>query len=106
MLDLMPRVSSEAPRLHVKRARDCEGRKVAQILLGAPTMGKGECPGRGLWWRELKEANKSPSRLKYTKMASKIAGFPHFLALKSPKAPFFAPKCLIRHMYSTSKMFF
>ncbi len=31
----------------------------AQELLGAPTIGGG-APGQGIWWRELKESNKSP----------------------------------------------
>jgi hypothetical protein len=52
-------------------------------------------PGR----REVKEANK----LKYTKMVLKMGGFPRFLALKSPKMPFFALKYLIRY---TPKMFY
>ncbi len=40
----------------------------------------GECPGRGLWLRELKEANKPLSWLKYTKMAPKTVGLQCFLA--------------------------
>ncbi len=52
-------------------------------------------------WRELKEANKPPRRPKYTKMAPKMVGFPHFLT-KLPKTPFFTQKYIIRY---TPKMF-
>jgi hypothetical protein len=48
----------------------------------------GECPGRGWWWRELKEENKPSFQLKCTKTAPKTAGFLHFLAQKLPKAQF------------------
>jgi hypothetical protein len=40
--------------------------KTVHKLLGALTIGKGECLGRGRW-RELKQAIKLPSPLKWTK---------------------------------------
>ncbi len=62
----------------------------------------GECPDRGLWWRELKEANKPSSWPKYTKMVSKTASFQYFFGILNCRKHLFAQKCLIRY---TSKMF-
>jgi hypothetical protein len=60
----------------------------------------GGIPGQGVCgWKELKEANKPPRWPKYTKMAPKMVCFPHFLT-KSPKAPFFTQKYIIRYTYS------
>jgi hypothetical protein len=67
--------------------------RAAQKLLGAMTIGKGECPGRGWWWRESKESN-TP---KIYENGEKTSGFPHFLAYKSLKTPFFAQKYLTRY---------
>jgi hypothetical protein len=60
----------------------------------------GECPGRGWWWSELKEAKKPPASTKITKTASKTSSFGHFLAEIMPKTPF---SSLIRY---NAKMFF
>ncbi len=69
--------------------------KAAQKLLGVPTIGGGECPGRGWWWRELKETNKPPCWSKYTKAGQKRAVSRTFLAKKSPKRSFFTQKYFI-----------
>jgi hypothetical protein len=60
----------------------------------------GGCPGRGQWWRELKEANMPPCHLNVQKW-QKIGGFSHFLAYKSPKMLFFTKKYLTRHTLKT-----
>ncbi len=71
--------------------KELETGRAAQKLRDALAIGGGgECPGRGWWWRVLKEANKPPCRPKYTKKALKTGGFPHSLAKKLPKTPFFA----------------
>jgi hypothetical protein len=56
---------------------------VAQEFLGAPTIGRGECPGKGWWWRESKESNKPPKLPGMNRNSAKTAGFPHFLTYKS-----------------------
>jgi hypothetical protein len=45
---------------------------VAQKLLGLPTIARGECPGRGWWWRESQESNTPPSHPECTKTAKKL----------------------------------
>jgi hypothetical protein len=60
--------------------KELETARPAQKLLGAPTNGGGKCPGRGWWWRELKEANKSPMLAVIHKNGTKNGQFPHFLA--------------------------
>jgi hypothetical protein len=71
--------------------------EAAQKLLGVLTIGGGECPGMGWWWRKLKPANKPQCQLKYTKMVLKTGAFPHYLASKSPKMLFLAQKYLGRY---------
>ncbi len=47
---------------HLERAREREGRSET-----AWCAAYWECPGRGFWWQELKEANKPPIYQKYMK---------------------------------------
>ncbi len=67
----MVRPQSEAPCLDLERARDLEG---GSETAWCADYWLGECPGRGWWWRELKQANKPPCWLKHTKMAPKTGG--------------------------------
>jgi hypothetical protein len=78
--------------------------RAAQKLLGVPVcrLLAGECLGRGWWWRESKESNMPPFRLKCTKMVEKRAVCPNVLAYKLLKTPFFAQKYLTRY---TPEMF-
>jgi hypothetical protein len=69
-----------------------ETMRAAQKLFGAPAIGGGSARAGGGGLRELKEAIKPPCWLKCTKTAPKTGGFPHVLALKSLKTPFFAQK--------------
>jgi hypothetical protein len=67
-------------KVHAFTKKELETVKAAQKLLGAPTIfWWGEYLGRGWWWRELQEANKPPSRPKYTKTAPKMGGFEHLM---------------------------
>ncbi len=63
--------------------------RAAQKLLGALTIGVGECPVRGWWWRESKESN-SPMPPEIYDTGEKTCGFLQFLAYESPKMSFFA----------------
>jgi hypothetical protein len=62
---------------------------MVQNVLGAPTIGSGGMPGKGLGWWELKEANKPPSCSKYMKTAPKAGDFHYLWTKKSPKMPYF-----------------
>ncbi len=46
--------------------------RVAHKLVGVPTIGGGECPGRGWWWRESKESNTPPCRPECMKTTKKL----------------------------------
>ncbi len=50
---------------------------------------QGECPGKGWWWRGLKESHKPPSCLEYTQTTPKSDGFPHSTDLQIAKTLFF-----------------
>jgi hypothetical protein len=72
--------------------------KVAQKLLGVPTIGGGSARAGADWWRELKEEI-SPQQAEYTKTVQKTGTF----WLKNcRKRCFFAQKYLIRY---TPKIF-
>jgi hypothetical protein len=67
--------------------------RAAKKLLVAPTIGGGECPGRGWWWRESKDSNTPPSHLQCTKTAKK-GQFPALIDLKITKNTDFTSKYL------------
>jgi hypothetical protein len=75
--------------------------KVAQKLLGVPTIG-GRSAWAGGWRRELKEANKPSSWPKYTKTALKTSGLPTLIDLKIAENTIFCSKYFIRY---SSQMF-
>ncbi len=79
-LDVMPQPLSEVPRLHLKRARDREG---GSETAWCTDSWRRELLGRGWWWRGLKESNKPPRRLEYTKTAPKKGSFPHLKIAKN-----------------------
>ncbi len=56
-LDVIPRPQLEAPHLHLERARDHEGGSKTNWCID---YWREDCPGRGWWWRDLKEGNKPP----------------------------------------------
>jgi hypothetical protein len=63
--------------------------KAAQELLGVQTIGGGECPARGWWWRESEKSNK-PSKLPgMYENGAKTAGLLHLMTSKTSKTPFF-----------------
>ncbi len=49
-------VGSSVPSLK----KELETVRVAQKLLDAPAIGRGECPGRGWCWRGTKKSNMPP----------------------------------------------
>jgi hypothetical protein len=55
--------------------KELETVRAAQKLLGAPTISREECSGRGWWWREIKEENKPSSRAKMHKNSAKNRWF-------------------------------
>jgi hypothetical protein len=86
------------PRLHLGRARDREG---SSEIAWCTDYWRGECPGKGWWWRELKEANKPPCWTKYTKTAPKKRNFPALFGLKIIKNGIFCSKYLISYTPKT-----
>jgi hypothetical protein len=81
----------EALHLHLERARDREG---SSETAWCTDYWRGECPGRGCWWRELKLANQ-PEEI--NKNGAKNGQFPTLSVLKLLKTPFFSQKYLIRY---------
>jgi hypothetical protein len=69
-----------SPQFCAFTEKEIETMKGAQKWLGAQTIGWVEYPGKGWWWRELKESNKPPCCPEYTKTAPKIGGFQHLLS--------------------------
>jgi hypothetical protein len=65
----------------------------AAKLLDAPTI-VGGCPGRGWWWRELKESNKPSTPPVIYKNGTKNGQFPALLDIKIAKRPVFYSKVL------------
>jgi hypothetical protein len=53
--------------------------RAAQELIGVPTIGRGECPARGWWWRESKKSNKPSKTLGIYENGAKTAGIMHLL---------------------------
>ncbi len=72
----MPEPQLEAPCFHLERARDCEG---GSRIAWCADYWQGECPARGMWWRESKESNNPPKPLGMYENGAKTAGFPHSL---------------------------
>ncbi len=68
-------------------------------MLGAPTIGGGECLAQGWWWRESLKSYIPSQQYEKAKNGEKTGGFAHFLAYKPPKAQFFAHKYLTRHTH-------
>ncbi len=94
----MPRPQSEAPCLHLERARDREG---SSRTAWCADYWRGECPARGWWWRKLQKSNK-PSKLpEIYENGEKTGGFTHFLAYKLPKILFFYQQYLTRYIPKT-----
>ncbi len=71
--------------------------------LGAPTIGGGEHPVQGWWWRGLWKPKKPSKSPEIYENGEKTGGIAHVLAYKLPKTPFFAQKHLTRY---THEMFF
>ncbi len=92
----------ETPRLHLERARN---REVSSETAWCAGYWRGECPGRGWWGRELKEANKPPNQPKYIKNGAKNGWFPTLFDLKIAENKVFYSKVPYK-IYSTPKMFF
>jgi hypothetical protein len=55
---------------------------------------RGECPGRELWWRGVKEVNKPPAGQK----SQKTGGFCSLFSLKIAEYVVFSQKYLIRYI--------
>ncbi len=74
----MPRLQSEAPHLHVERARDHEGDSKT-VWLADYWQGRAQAGGGGGGSYIVKQGNKPPWRPEYTKMVPKTGSFQHLL---------------------------
>ncbi len=94
----MPWPQSEAPPLHLERARDREGgSRIAWCI----DYWRWECLAQAWWWIKFQKSNKHFSRPKYTKTVKKTGGFTHFWAYNLPKTLFFDQKYLTRYIPET-----
>ncbi len=94
----MPRPQSEAPGLHLERARDRAG---GSRTAWRADYWRGECPARGWWWTDSQKSYKLSQQYEIAKNGEKTGGFAHVLAYDSPKTPFFALKYLTRYTHET-----
>jgi hypothetical protein len=78
-------------RLYLLRARDHDG---GLEIAWFTDYWRGECPSRGWWWRELKEANKPPCRPKYTKKQHQKLAVTTLFGLKIAEYTVFRSKVL------------
>ncbi len=97
-LCVMPQPYSEAPDLHLERARDRMG---GSRTAWCADYWRGECPVQGWWWRGSQKTNKPSKSPKIDENGKKTGSFAHVLAYKSLKTPFFAQKYLTRYSHET-----
>ncbi len=77
--------------------------RAAQKLLGAPTIG-GVVPRQGVVVEGVKEVKYAPMLPEIYKNGKKMGSFPHFLAYKLPRTPFFCSKVLYK-IYSRDLLY-
>ncbi len=88
----MPRPQSEAPDLHLERARDRVG---SSRTAWCADYWRGECPVQGQWWRGSHGQLSLQSCPKYVDENGKKRAY------KSPKTLFFAQKYFTRYTHET-----
>jgi hypothetical protein len=94
----MPQPQSEAPDLHLERARDRVG---SSRTAWCADYWQGECPVKGWWWRGSSKSNKSSKPPEIYENGKKTGGFAHVLAYKLPKNAVFAQEYLTRYTHET-----
>ncbi len=87
----MLRLQSEAPNIHLERARDRVGGSRTALCAD---YWRGECPVRGWWQRGSQKQNKPSKPPEIHDNGKKTGGFASVLAYKSTKTLFFRPKVL------------